>query len=69
MQRQELKEILEIFCASGWELIASPARRWLDGAGNTAELIVAVKQAQKECGSCGCEMDSLYPRALALLCA
>jgi hypothetical protein len=31
------------------------------------ELIKAVDQADKECGSCGCEFDPLYKRALELL--
>lgn len=28
---EELHMILERFAASGWELIADPARKWLDG--------------------------------------
>ena len=31
------------------------------------ELISAIEKADKECGSCGCEYDALYKRALALL--
>lgn len=30
-------------------------------------LIGAIKQADAECGSCGCEFDPLYKRALELL--
>jgi hypothetical protein len=35
----------------------------------TAELVAAVKKADNECGSCGCEFDPLYKRALVLLSA
>lgn len=30
-------------------------------------LIASIKQADRECGSCGCELDPLYKRALVLL--
>ncbi len=63
----ELKEIMEKFVESGWELISIPAKEWLDGNGNTESLISAIKQADKECGSCGCDLDPLYKRALELL--
>ena len=64
----ELKAIMEKFAASGWDLIANPAQEWLEGKGDTKALISAVEQADKECGSCGCELDPLYKRALELLC-
>ena len=32
-----------------------------------ASLVSAIKQADKECGTCGCELDPLYKRALELL--
>ena len=63
----ELKGILEKFEASGWQLIADPARAWLSGNGDPAALRAAIEQADRECGSCGCELDPLYTRALALL--
>lgn len=63
----ELKEIMEKFVESGWELISVPAKKWLDGNENTESLISAIKQADKECGSCGCDLDPLYKRALELL--
>ncbi len=63
----ELKEIMEKFAASGWDLIAIPAKQWLNGDSNKTELISAIKQADKECGSCGCEFDPLYKKALQLL--
>ena len=63
----ELYEILEKFAASGWDLIDRPARDFLDGADNRDELIAAVREADKQCGSCGCEFDPLYKIALELL--
>ncbi len=64
---EELKIIMQKFVASGWDLIAGPAQEWLDGKSNKDTLILAIKQADKECGSCGCELDPLYKRALELL--
>ena len=64
---EELKTIMQKFAASGWDLIADQAREWLDGKSNKDTLILAIKQADKECGSCGCELDPLYKRALELL--
>ena len=64
---KELKSIMEKFAASGWDLIAVPAQQWLDGKFDKDALILAIQQADKECGSCGCELDSLYKRALELL--
>ena len=64
---EELKGIMEKFAASSWDLIAKPAQAWLDGKEDHPALVAAIKQAEKECGSCGCELDPLYPRALELL--
>lgn len=64
---EELKVIMEKFVESGWELISIPAQQWLEGKANTESLILAIKQADKECGSCGCDLDPLYKRALELL--
>lgn len=64
---EELKSIMEKFAASGWDLIAVPAQQWLDGKFDREAFISAVKQADRECGSCGCEMDPLYKRALELI--
>ena len=50
-----------------WELIAAPARGWLEGRTDRDALVAAIRQADRECGSCGCELDPLYKRALALL--
>ena len=64
---EELKTIMEKFAASGWELIAAPARGWLEGRTDRDTLVAAIRQADQECGSCGCELDPLYKKALALL--
>ena len=63
----ELKSIMQKFSGSGYDVIAVAARKWLDGNEAREDLISAVRQADKECGSCGCELDPLYKRALELL--
>ena len=74
MENTELISILEKFAESGWDLIDAPAKAWLNannknGADErtTTALIKAIEQADVECGSCGCEFDPLYKRALATL--
>ena len=64
---EELKSIMEKFAASDWDLIADPEQQWLDGEADKNALVSAIKQADKECGNCGCELDPLYKRALELL--
>lgn len=63
---EELITIMKEFAASGWDLISDPSQAWLNGNGDKAVLISAIEQADKECGSCGCELDPLYKRALEL---
>ena len=63
----ELKSIMEKFAGSGWDLISVPAQQWLDGKYDKDILISAIKQADKKCGSCGCDLDPLYTKALELL--
>lgn len=63
----ELRDIMEKFAARGWDLISIPARQWLDGQADRDSLISAIRQADEECGSCGCELDPLYKTALAEL--
>lgn len=63
----EFTEIMTKFAQSGWDLIAVPAQQWLNGQTDKEVLIEAIKQADKECGSCGCDMDRLYKRALELI--
>lgn len=64
---EELKMIVEKFAASGWELISVPAQQWLEDHANKDTLIAAIQEADKQCGSCGCDFDLLYKRALELL--
>lgn len=52
---EELKSIMEKFVASGWDLISIPAQQWLDGKADKDTLVSSIKQADIECGSCGCE--------------
>ena len=63
---EELKTIMEKYAASGWDLISVPAQQWLDGKADKDALVSAINQADKECGSCGCNLDPLYKRALEL---
>jgi hypothetical protein len=63
----ELKTIITKFAESGWDLIDGPAKSWLSGDGDNNTLLSAIVQADKECGSCGCEFDVLYKRALELI--
>ena len=64
---EELKTIMEKFASSGWDLIAVPAKQWLDGNADKDALTAAIQQADKECGSCVCDFDPLYKRALELI--
>ncbi len=64
---EELKTIMEKFAASGWDLISVPAQQCLDGKADKDTLVSAIKQADKECGSCGYDLDLLYKKALELL--
>jgi flavin reductase (DIM6/NTAB) family NADH-FMN oxidoreductase RutF len=66
LENDELKIMLEKFAASGWELIAFPAQMYLQGDGTKETLIAAIEQADRECGNCGCEFDSLYKRFFEL---
>ena len=73
-QEDELIPIISKFADSGWDVIDAPSKAWLNATYEenlsesiTAELIAAVEAADKECGSCGCEFDPLYKRALVLL--
>lgn len=63
----ELKGILTKFTESGWDLIDSVSKEYLKSEKDKDELIEAIKIADEQCGSCGCEFDPLYKRALELL--
>ena len=74
MSNTELLNIIEKFSESGWDLIDAPSKAWLSANAESetdkavkSKLIEAIEQADKECGSCGCEFDPLYKRALELL--
>lgn len=64
---EELKVIMGKFVASGWDLISIPAQQWIDGKADKDTLVSAIKQADGECGGCGCELDPLNKRALELI--
>ena len=64
MANNELTGIAKQFVDSGWDVIDAPAKVWLAA---TTDLIAAAEKADTECGSCGCEMDPLYKKALNLL--
>ena len=65
-EREELVQIITKFAESGWDVIDAPSKAWLAGEGNIGRLVAAIEEADKECGSCGCEFDPLYKRALEL---
>ena len=65
--REELVKVISKFVESAWDLVAAPSKEWLEGNIDSKELLVAIEQADKECGSCGCEYDPLYKRAIKLL--
>ena len=51
---RELLDILETFAASGWDELAVPARRFLEGKVPAAALREVILCAQAACGTCGC---------------
>ena len=72
-RREKLAEIVRKFADSDYALVGEPAKLWLasmdDAEGSKAAskaLTAALEQAVKECGSCGCELDALYKKALAM---
>ena len=69
VQNEEIRKILSKFAESGWDLIDEASKAWLDGKKSTEDLVPIIKQADEECGKCGCEFDPLYKRALELLSA
>lgn len=71
-KNKELIAIVTQFAECGWDFIDAPAKKWLkaqDCGEAKTELIAVIKQADGECGSCGCEFDPLYKKALELLAA
>ena len=66
LENDELKMILKKFAVSGWDLMAIPSIRYLNGDESKEVLIKAIEEADRECGNCGCEYDALYKRFLQL---
>ena len=66
-KNNELSKIITTFAESGWDLIDKPSKDWLDSKIKNADLLPVIEQAKSECGSCGCEFDPLYDKALELL--
>lgn len=48
-------------------MIDKPSKAWLDDKKGNEKLLSIIEQADKEFGSCGCEFDPLYKKALELL--
>lgn len=72
-RREKLVEIINKFASSGYDVIEGPAKKWLEvkdeGDASIAaseELVSAIEKAKSECGDCGCELDVLYKKALAM---
>jgi hypothetical protein len=71
VKNEDLVRIVTKFAESGWDVIDKSSKTWLsanneNGLTDTIknELIEAIKQADKECGSCGCDYDPLCKSAL-----
>ena len=67
MENLELTNIVKRFADSGWTLLAVPAANYLKDKNTSDQLITAVKEADKQCGTCGCDFDPLYKRFLELV--
>ncbi len=65
-EQTEFRSIIETFAACGWDVLDGPAQTWLKDPASYPALLEAIKAADLACGSCGCELDPLYKRALAL---
>lgn len=48
-------------------MIDKSSKAWLDDKKGNEKLLSIIEQADKEFGSCGCEFDPLYKKALELL--
>lgn len=54
---EELNMISEHFAASDWDLTVVPSRQWLEEGCEKAAPASVVRQAEQECGGCGCDLD------------
>ena len=74
-QNKEFIGIMKKFAESEWDLIDGISRAFLDAVEEDEildddfimELQEVIEEADKVCGSCGCEYDPLYKRALELI--
>ncbi len=74
-QNKEFIGIMKKFAASEWDVIDGISRAFLDAVEEEEivdddflmELQEAIEEADRVCGSCGCEYDPLYKRALELI--
>lgn len=62
-----LRSILSWFAQACWPLIATASRDYLDGKIDKAALLEAMKEADQQCGSCGCEFDALYKKVITII--
>lgn len=67
IRNEELNEIVTKFAESGWDLIDESSKLWLEGKIGNNELLPVIKKADEACGSCGCEFDPLYKKAMEML--
>lgn len=67
VKNEELTIIITKFAEAGWSLIDEPSKARLDDKKGNEDLLPIIEQADKECGSCGCEFDPLYKKALEFL--
>ncbi|MCL2702125.1 MAG: hypothetical protein FWE91_00750 [Defluviitaleaceae bacterium] len=73
-KNQELTDIIKEFAEMGWDVLDGPAKEWLSVKDDCAKLkeatpalAAAIEKADAECGSCGCDCDPKYKKALELL--
>jgi hypothetical protein len=74
-QNKEFIGIMKKFAESEWDVIDGISRAFLDAVEEEEivdddflmELQEAIEEADRVCGSCGCEYDPLYKRALELI--
>lgn len=62
-----LQSILEKFVQADWDLISAPSKAYLDDQCSPEVLLNALTEADRQCGSCGCDFDPLYKKAIDLI--
>lgn len=63
----ESQAILSWFSQCCWPLLATASQDYLAGKIDKAALLEVMKEADCQCGSCGCEFDALYKKVIAIL--